>query len=130
MGVSTKILQVSENNHLSMKTLLFTLSLLISTLAISQNSEVYNQEWYQSLEEPINFITFKEPCKNTLQLRVYRGNQESYTLRLYNTKGIEVLNTQVGQSDEIDISRYYQGVYQIRLEDNQGNAICKEVVIG
>lgn len=113
-----------------MKTILFTLSLLFSSLSFSQNSEVYTEEWYQSLEEPINFITYRRTCETTIQFRIYRGSEETYKVTLINSNGKEVFHVELKPEDEIDISNFYHGVYYIKAEDSQGNSITKEVIIG
>jgi uncharacterized protein YpmB len=113
-----------------MKTILFMLSLLFSNLSFSQNSEVYTEEWYKSLEEPINFITFRRTCETTIQFRVYRGDEESYKVTLINSNGKEVCEIELKPEDEIDISNFYHGVYLLKAEDSKGNSITKEIIIG
>jgi uncharacterized protein YpmB len=112
-----------------MKTILFTLGLLFSTITFSQNS-VYDENWYQSLEEPINFITFKKPCGNSIQFRIYRGSEETYKVTLINSKGKEVCRINLRPEDEIDVSNLYHGVYYLKAEDSKGNSITKEIIIG
>ena len=113
-----------------MKTILFTLSLLFSFVSFSQNSEVYTEEWHQSLNEPINFITFRRTCETTIQFRVYRGDEESYKITLINSSGVEVCEVNLKPEDEIDVSNFYHGVYLLKAEDSQGNTITKEIIIG
>lgn len=113
-----------------MKTILFTLSLLFSNLSFSQNSAVYTSEWYSSLEEPINFITFRRACETTIQFRIYRGNEENYKVTLINSNGKEVYEVELRPEDEIDISNFYHGIYLIKAEDSKGNSITKEIIIG
>lgn len=113
-----------------MKSILFTLCLLFSTLSFSQNSEVYNDEWYNSLERPIEFITFKRNCETKMQFRIYRGSEETYKVSITNCLGKLVYRSELKQIDEIDISIFYPGFYYIKAEDNKGNSITKEIIIG
>lgn len=130
-GFLNRILQVSVKKYFSvMKTILFTLGLLFSTLSFSQNSDVYNEEWYNSLESPIEFIVFKRSCESTVQFRIYRGSEETYKVSIINCNGKVVYQTDLKKVDGIDISTFYHGVYYIKAEDSKGNSITREIIIG
>lgn len=113
-----------------MKTILFTLFVLISTSTFSQNKEIYNDEWYSSLETPIEFITFRRQCESKIQFRIYRGLDENYKVSIINSKGDVICEKMLKREDELDISRFYHGIYYIKAEDSKGNCITKEIIIG
>ena len=122
-----------------MKSLLLILALLLGSISYSQtdttqtdtsNTEVYDEDWYESLDEPVNFITYRRRCEVTIQFRIYRGFEETYSVTLTNTKGTVVWTGELAQVDEIDISGIYQGVYTLTATDSEGNSMAKEVVIG
>ena len=116
-----------------MKSLLLILILFIGSISYSQtttkNSSIYD-EWYASLDEPVNFITYKRRCEVTIQFRVYRGFEETYSVTLTNSKGVIVWKGQLKKIDEIDISNIYEGIYIIKAIDSEGNSMSKEVIIG
>jgi uncharacterized protein YpmB len=114
-----------------MKSLLLILALMIGSFSYSQTtSNVFTEEWYESIDEPINFITYKNRCSVTIQFRVYRGFEENYSVTLVNSKGIKVWEGKLKKVDEIDISNIYEGVYILTVTDSGGNSMSKEVVIG
>lgn len=113
-----------------MKAILFTLFLAASHLSFSQNSVVYDQEWYSSLDQPINFIIFKRTCETTVQFRIYRGNEQKYKVTLIGCNGKQVRVITLNPEDEIDVSDLYHGIYYIKAEDSKGNSITKEIIIG
>ena len=106
---------------------------MIGSFSYSQTtdtSNVFTEEWYASLDEPIDFITYKRKCDVTIQFRVYRGFDECYFVTLVNSKGVKVWEGSLKQVDEIDISNIYEGVYTLTATDSGGNSMSKEVVIG
>ena len=117
-----------------MKSLLLMLALFIgSSFSFSQTldtNSVYNDEWYESLDEPVNFITFKDKCEVTIQFRIYRGQEEFYNVTLTNSNGVAVYEGRLKQVDEIDVSNVYEGVYTITACDDEGNSITKTIIIG
>jgi len=122
-----------------MKSLLLILALLLGSISYSQtdttqtdtlNTNVYDEDWYASLDEPINFITYRRRCEVTIQFRIYRGIEETYTVTLTNSKGSIIWTGELLQVDEIDISGVYHGVYILTATDSEGNSMAKEVVIG
>ncbi len=117
-----------------MKSLLLILALFIGSFSFSQQTldtnSVFNDEWYESLDQPINFITYKRRCDVTIQFRIYRGDEETYSVSLTNSNGIKVWEGDLKQVDEIDISNIYEGVYILTALDSKGNSMSKEVVIG
>jgi hypothetical protein len=114
-----------------MRRILLTFCLILGTsLSYSQTSEVYTPEWYSSLDERINFITFIKPCEKILQFRVYRGVSDNYNICIKNCSGKTVYETTLKGVDQIDISGFYQGVYFITADDGKGNYITKEIIIG
>lgn len=124
-----------------MKSLLLILAMIIGSFSYSQTDTtiidttktspgIFDEEWYASLDEPINFITYRRRCEVTIQFRIYRGVEETYSVTLTNSKGLVVWKGELKQIDEIDISGIYQGIYVLTATDSEGNSMCKEVVIG
>lgn len=110
-----------------MKAMLLSLFLFLS---FSTFSQVYDEDWYSSIEEPINFIIYKRNCESTIQFRIYRGDKDTYKVSIKNSKGVVVRTEELKKIDEIDISNIYPGVYTITAEDYEGNIISKELIIG
>lgn len=133
-----------------MKSLLLILALFIGSFSYSQSnktttklsfdewintknnipSDIFDEEWYASLDEPINFITYRRRCEVTIQFRIYRGFEETYTVVLTNKNGLVVWKGELKQIDEIDISYLYKGIYTLTATDSGGNSMDKEVIIG
>jgi uncharacterized protein YpmB len=110
-----------------MKAVLLSLLFLLPFYIFSQT--IYDEEWYNSIEEPINFIIYKRKCETAIQFRIYRGFEESYKVYLLKEDKI-VYETELKEIDEFDISKFYPGIYSIKVEDKKGNSITKELIIG
>lgn len=116
-----------------MKKILLTLVLLANILfaqpkSIKVDSDVFNNEWFESLKDPINFITFNSQNSKKLEFRVYRGSDTCYHVTIKNPIGYEVFIGDLKEIDRIDIS-ILSGVYYITAEDSKENKITKIITI-
>jgi len=123
-----------------MKKILLSL-VLLSSLSFSQidvkpkplgylEPNVFDKEWFESLKEKINFITFTRfNQKRIIQFRIYRGNDELYTVHITNSVGNKIYTYKVKQEDQIDVSDLEGGVYLITAEDSNDNKITKKLTI-
>ena len=123
-----------------MNKLLLILCLVVTTFSFSQidtttidttdTNLVFNDDWYASLDEPVNFITYRRRCEETVQFRIYRGQEETYQVTITNHKNVVVFEGELKQVDEINVSGFYHGIYTIMAVDSYGNTITKELIIG
>lgn len=105
------------------------LLLLLFLLPLSSFSQIYEEDWYKSLEEPINFIIYKRKCETIVQFRIYRGFEETYKVFILKDEKV-IYQTELKEIDEFDINSFYPGIYAIKAEDSKGNSITKELIIG
>lgn len=113
-----------------MKRTLLALMLFFTPLVFAQNSEVYNDEWYASLDEKINFIVFPNPTEErTIQFRIYRGFEETYHVKVTDATGKLVYDETLNRSDQLDLSHLLRGVYYISASDDEGNQVFKVLVL-
>lgn len=111
-----------------MKNLLIFALLLICKFSVSQNIDysstldtlIFNSEWRESLNEPLNFITFRKQSQpDKIQFRIYRGSQLSYDVKVLDVSGLVLFNSQLKQEDQIDISGLIPGFYIITVSDGR-----------
>lgn len=93
----------------------------------NDESNVFNYGWFQSLKEPINFITFSSKS-DILQFRIYRGSDINYKVSIKTPFGDEVFNGILKEVDQINTSKL-NGVYYITAIDSKDNNITKIIYL-
>lgn len=121
-----------------MKKILLSL-VLLSNISLGQNDPkplgylepgIFNSEWFLSLKEKINFITFtKSNNKKIIEFRIYRGDADTYKVNITNTVGNKTYTYNLKQEDQIDVSNLEGGVYLITAEDSNENKITKRITV-
>jgi hypothetical protein len=114
-----------------MKKILLAIMLFFSSLVFSQlEDEIYNEEWYASLDEKINFIVFPNPTEErTIQFRIYRGFADQYKVRVNDATGKMVYEETLCRSDALDLNHLNRGVYHVTATDEEGNQIFKKLIL-
>lgn len=113
-----------------MKKVLFVLMLLFSSSGFTQNEEIYDDEWYVSLDETINFVIFPNPTEErTIQFRVYRGFEESYSVKVTDATGKMVYEQNLCRYDELNLEHLKRGVYYVTACDEYGNQVIKRLIL-
>ena len=116
-----------------MKNLLFILFLFISSMSFSQvtdTNSVYNEEWWVSLDEKVNFIVYPNPTeKRIIQFRIYRGDCDQYTVYVTDQSGKLVYEKVLGREDEMDLTGLTFGVYFIEAVDADGNRKTNKIFL-
>ena len=103
-----------------MKTLLVSLSLLISVFTFSQN-DVFTEEWYQKLDSDLEYIIFPNPSKGDLNIRVYRGESENHSVKITNTLGQVIYTSNIKREDYLDINFLIKGIYFVTISNDKKN---------
>jgi hypothetical protein len=103
-----------------MKTLLVSLSLLISVFTFSQD-EVFTEEWYQKLDSDLEYIIFPNPSKGDLNIRIYRGKSENHSVKITNTLGQVVHTSSIKREDYLDIDFLGKGIYFVTISNDKKN---------
>jgi hypothetical protein len=103
-----------------MKTLLVSLSLLISVFTFSQD-DVFTEEWYQKLDSDLEYIIFPNPSKGDLNIRVYRGESENHSVKITNTLGQVVYSSNIKREDYLDINFLIKGIYFVTISNDKKN---------
>ena len=114
-----------------MKKLLLILMLLFTSTSFSQFEDpIYDSEWYESLDEKINFIIFPNPTDSrTIQFRIYRGFEETYNVLITDISGKIVYENILKPEDEMYLDDLMAGVYFVISFDNEGNQIAKKLIL-
>jgi hypothetical protein len=93
-------------------------------------TDVFTPEWRESLNERINFITFYNPKnKKFVEFRIYRGNKEKYKVSIVNSLGKKLIECDLKQCDQINVSKLPSGIYSITAQDEDENTITKKISI-
>jgi hypothetical protein len=103
-----------------MKTLLVSLSLLISVFTFSQD-DVFTEEWYQKLDSDLEYIIFPNPSKGDLNIRVYRGESENHSVKITNTLGQVIYTSNIKREDYLDINFLIKGIYFVTISNDKKN---------
>lgn len=107
--------------------LILIFSLILSTFSFSQDS-VFDDEWYEKLDSPLEYIAFPNPSQGELKIRVYRGDDEEHTLTVRNTTGEIVYTAEFGKKEDFDLSEIGKGMFFITVS-NASATMNQKIVI-
>lgn len=94
-----------------MKTLLVFLFLLTPLLSVSQNSQIFDNEWYEKLDSDLEYIIFPNPSNSDVNIRIYRTSSLEHSVLIQNTIGQTVFKGNIKREDKVPISNLEKGVY-------------------
>jgi hypothetical protein len=117
-----------------MKNLLLILFLFITSISFSQDTtstaEVYNEDWWESLDEKVNFVVFPNPTdKRVVQFRIYRGDCDEYTVYVTDQSGKLVYEKLLKREDEMDLTGLTFGIYFVESVDIEGNRMTNKIFL-
>lgn len=103
-----------------MKKFIFALLILIlPNIGSAQSSDIFTEEWYEKIESPLEFIVFPNPANNTINLRVYRGQSENYSIRISTSLGKILYENSCEREEKIYLPEITNGVYIVEvINDN------------
>jgi len=114
-----------------------------TTLVIYNDSEIENNdltvttlddvlsdpEYIISLSVKMDFIVYPNPGKGTIQLRIYKGEEEYYLVEIKNNLNQTVYQGLKETEDSMNLSELLPGVYLITVSDKNGNIMTKQLII-
>ena len=109
-----------------MKKILLILALLCTTITFSQDTttvsywDTFDQEWYDKLDSPLEYIVYKNTTTGLYSVRVYRGSSEEHYVVLKDQYGDLVYKEIIGTEGELDLSFLPCGNYIIELKNKEG----------
>ena len=112
-----------------MKKLLLILFLLISSCALTQDSTLFDSEWHDKLNSDLEFISFPNPSKGDISVRVYRGNAEEHALTVSTPTGVVVYSEIFSQECDFKMSNLEAGVYLLTVS-NDKKRLTQTIFIG
>ena len=103
-----------------MKKLLLLLMLLFCTVSHSQSQDttVFNQEWREKLQSPLEFIIYKNTNTGLYSVRVYRGDAVEHMLVIRDYYGNIIYSELMGVNGEIDLFFLSCGIYIVELHND------------
>ncbi len=103
-----------------MKKLLLLLMLLFCTVSHSQSQDttVFNQEWREKLQSPLEFIIYKNTNTGLYSVRVYRGDAIEHMLVIRDYYGNIIYSELMGVNGEIDLFFLSCGIYIVELHND------------
>lgn len=112
-----------------MKKLLLLLFLLISSAAMSQDSTLFDYEWHDKLNSDLEFISFPNPSKGDISVRVYRGSAEEHVLTVSSPTGVVVYSEVFSQECDFKMSNLDSGMYLLTVS-NDKKRLTQTIFIG
>ena len=114
-----------------MKKLILTIALLFSFISFSQDTtrtdttrtpekEIFDQEWYDKVDSPLEYVIFKNPRTGYYSIRVYRGDATEHQVRIKDYYGKLVYAEIIGRDAELDLFFLPCAYYIIELENEDG----------
>jgi hypothetical protein len=103
-----------------------------SSYSSNQDSESTSRietDFIEISKTPIDFITFPNPGRDKVNLRVFKGNSEYYFVQVYNLVGQKVYSGLHESEDVLDLSKLEEGVFFITIEGKEGWKLTRELVI-
>lgn len=110
-----------------MKNFIFTLLLLLPIFGNAQSS-LFTEEWHEKIESPLEFIVFPNPTNNnTINLRVYRGQSENYSIEISTSLGKVLYQNSCKKEDRIYLPEITDGIYIVEVTND--NVSKSEILI-
>lgn len=107
--------------------LILGLMLLAPSSSISQES-LFTDEWHEKLESDLEFISFPNPNKGTLSVRVYRSSCEFHSVCIRNEVGRIVYESTFEREFEIDMFHLEKGMYFIEVSNEKKKSYSTIVI--
>ena len=101
--------------------LFLVILLLISFVGYSQ--EIFDQEWYDKLNSPLEFVIYENFSKKLHSIRVYRGEETEYLLTIKDYYGNSIYNKIIARYEEIDLSFLSCGHYIIEINNSKATRL-------
>lgn len=89
--------------------------------------DLFDEEWYLNLENPLAFIFFPNPSNDDINIRVYRTNSTEHSVIIHNTLGQIVFEDDIKKEDKISINNLEKGIYFLTVynEKKQSTQVLK-----
>jgi hypothetical protein len=104
--------------------------LLFPFISLSQNKEVFDDEWHSKLESDLEYIVYPNPANNKshINLRVYRGKYEMHEVKISNSLGKIVYSGVHNKESEIPIHCLEKGLYLLQVS-NEKKSLVQTIII-
>jgi hypothetical protein len=79
---------------------------------------VFNQEWREKLQSPLEFIIYKNTHTGLYSVRVYRGDAVEHMLVIRDYYGNIIYSELMGVNGEIDLFFLSCGIYIVELHND------------
>lgn len=99
-------------------------------ICLSQNSEIFDDEWRDKLKSDLEYIIYPNPTNGDshINLRIYRGEYESHEVKIFNSLGKVVYFGIYNRESEIPIDSLDKGLYLFQVS-NEKKSLVQTVVI-
>ena len=77
----------------------------------------------------LDVMVYPNPTSGGLSLRMSEGNSSLMNYQVYDIQGRLILQNQFIQQHEIDLSDQNNGVYLLRLMDQEGQSTTKRIIV-
>ena len=97
---------------------IFTLLLLLIPF-MSYSQESFNQEWYDKLSSPLEFIVYENFNTKLHSVRIYRGDDTEYLLTIKDYYGNSIYHKKINRHTEIDLTFLSCGHYIVEIYNDK-----------
>jgi hypothetical protein len=86
---------------------------------VGHSQENFDQDWYDKLNSPLEFIVYENFSTKLHSIRVYRGADTEYSLTIKEYNGNSIYNIEVSRNAEIDLTFLSCGKYIVEITNDK-----------
>ena len=102
-----------------MKKLFIFLVVLFLLSFVGYSQESFDQEWYDKLNSPLEFIVYENFSTKLHSIRVYRGDSTEHLLTIKDYCGNSIYNKIIARDTEIDLTFLSCGQYIFKINNDK-----------
>jgi len=104
-----------------MKKLLLFFTFLFSFIAYSQES--FDQDWYDKLDSPLEYIVYENDNTGLYSIRIYRGDAAEHWVTIKDCYGNSLYNQKIPRDTELDLHFLSCGHYIIEISNSKATRV-------
>ena len=102
-----------------MKKIFLFLTILFLISFVGHSQESFDQEWYDKLNSPLEFIVYENFSTKLHSIRIYSGDSTEHLLTIKDYYGNSIYNKIIARDTEVDLNFLSCGKYIIEISNNK-----------